>query len=178
MRNLPQLLRDAERRVNAHVFHQNGKGMGRDSHLASIPANRDTDTDLLLIEAANRIEKLEAELTPSTIAPEFDEAGKAHMRDKAARVPIELQAYGHMSDEWVADRVRMLRHRDLDHEAICCAARDRIMRLSLRVAKLEAVIREIADGFVPDGAYVGRPLYEMAPEMCSPASRHVASFRG
>jgi len=72
------------------------------------------------------------------ITPEFDEAGKSHMRDKAARVPIEHQAYGHMSDEWVANRVRMLRNRDVDHEAICCAARDRIMRLSLRVAELEA----------------------------------------
>lgn len=74
------------------------------------------------------------------IMPEFDEAGKTHMRDKAARVPVECQAFGHMSDEWVADRVRMLRHRDLDHEAICCAARDRIMRLSLRMAELSASV--------------------------------------
>lgn len=63
-RNLPQLLRDAERRVNAHVWPN--RAAGHDAHLASIPANRDTDTDLLLIEAANRIEKLEAALTPST----------------------------------------------------------------------------------------------------------------
>lgn len=79
------------------------------------------------------------------IMPEFDEAGKIHMRDKAARVPVECQAFGHMSDEWVADRVRMLRHRDLDHEAICCAARDRIMRLSLRVADLSASVEQLQE---------------------------------
>jgi hypothetical protein len=48
---LPHLLRDAERRVNAHVF----KGPG-DSTLCSIPANVDRDVDLLLIEAASAIE--------------------------------------------------------------------------------------------------------------------------
>lgn len=62
MRNLPQLLRDAERRVNAHVWPNRPETLGRDSHLVSIPANRDTDTDLLLIEAADRIRDLEASL--------------------------------------------------------------------------------------------------------------------
>ena len=62
MRNLPQLLRDAERRVNAHVWPNRPETAGADDHLASIPANRDTDTDLLLIEAADRIEALEAAL--------------------------------------------------------------------------------------------------------------------
>jgi hypothetical protein len=46
-------LREAERRVNAHAF----KGVG-DSHLVSIPADVDTDTDLLLIRAAAEIELL------------------------------------------------------------------------------------------------------------------------
>jgi hypothetical protein len=55
--HLPRLLREAERRVNAHVF--NGAG---DSHLASIPANYDTDTDLLLIRAADEIERLQREV--------------------------------------------------------------------------------------------------------------------
>ena len=58
MRDLPALLRAAERRVNAHVW----PNAGADSHLASIPADRDTDTDLLLLEAANRIATLEAAL--------------------------------------------------------------------------------------------------------------------
>lgn len=50
---LPGLLREAERRVNAHVFKQPG-----DSALCSIPANHDRDVDLLLIEAASAIEFL------------------------------------------------------------------------------------------------------------------------
>jgi hypothetical protein len=54
-RSLPKLLREAERRVNAHVFKTAG-----DSALASIPANRDRDVDLLLIEAADEIERLQA----------------------------------------------------------------------------------------------------------------------
>lgn len=66
MRNLPQLLRDAERRVNAHVWPNHRPGA--DAHLASIPANRDTDTDLLLGEAADRIEEMEAALVYSAFA--------------------------------------------------------------------------------------------------------------
>lgn len=62
MRNLPELLRSAERRVNAHVWPNRAETIGADAHLASIPANRDTDTDLLLIEAADRIEQLETAL--------------------------------------------------------------------------------------------------------------------
>ena len=54
-RDLPALLRAAERRVNAHVWPQ----PGRDDHLASIPANRDTDTDLLLLEAADKLERIQ-----------------------------------------------------------------------------------------------------------------------
>jgi hypothetical protein len=51
-RSLPKLLREAERRVNARVFRTGG-----DDSLASIPANRDRDVDLLLIEAADEIER-------------------------------------------------------------------------------------------------------------------------
>lgn len=51
MRDLPKLLREAERRVNARVFNRSG-----DSSLASIPANRDRDVDLLLMEAADALE--------------------------------------------------------------------------------------------------------------------------
>jgi hypothetical protein len=71
---------------------------------------------------------------------EFDEAGKYAMREKARRQKPEHDAFGHMSDEWVADRVRMLVRRDLWHEAICCASRDRIMRLSLEVERLRAEV--------------------------------------
>jgi hypothetical protein len=35
---------------------------------------------------------------------------------------------------------------------------------------LVAAIREIARGFTPDGTYIGRPIYEIAPE-CSPLQR-------
>jgi hypothetical protein len=59
VRNLPELLRAAERRVNAHVWPNRPETRGADDHLASIPANRDTDTDLLLIEAADKIERIQ-----------------------------------------------------------------------------------------------------------------------
>lgn len=73
--------------------------------------------------------------------PEFPETGKKILRAKARRA-IEggHEAYGHMSDEWVADRVRMLMRNDLEHEAICVASRDRIMRLSLEIERLNALI--------------------------------------
>lgn len=72
------------------------------------------------------------------LPPEFDEGGKNAMRAKAAAVPVEHQAFGDMSDEWVADRVRMLMRDDIWHEPICQAGRDRIMRLSLEVSRLRA----------------------------------------
>lgn len=59
-RNLPELLRAAERRVNAAVWPNRAETIGADAHLASIPANRDTDTDLLLIEAADKLERIQA----------------------------------------------------------------------------------------------------------------------
>lgn len=73
--------------------------------------------------------------------PELDEAGRSAMREKAQRNGgPDKDVYGHMSDEWVADRVRMLMRGDIDHEAICQAARDRIMRLVLRQLALEAAL--------------------------------------
>lgn len=71
------------------------------------------------------------------LPPELDEAGKAAMRLKAASTPAARGAFANMSDEWVADRVRMLMRRDIWHEAICCAGRDRIMNLSLEVERLK-----------------------------------------
>jgi len=76
------------------------------------------------------------------LPPELDEAGKSAMRTKAAAVPVEHHAFGTMSDEWVANRVRMLMRQDIWHEAICCASRDRIMRLSLEVERLREVFEE------------------------------------
>lgn len=76
------------------------------------------------------------------LPPELDEAGKYAMRAKAAAVPVDHHAFGHMSDEWIADRVRMLMRQDMWHEAICSAGRDRIMRLSLEVERLKAELKE------------------------------------
>ena len=45
----------------------------------------------------------------------------------------------HLSDAVVAGRVRMLMRNDLDHEAVCCMARDRIRDLSREVARLRAL---------------------------------------
>lgn len=71
--------------------------------------------------------------------PEFDEARKTAMREKAKRSGgIDFEAHGTKSDEWIADRVRMLSRGDIDHKAICLAARDRIMRLTLRIEELLA----------------------------------------
>lgn len=50
-RSLPALLREAERRVNRHVW-------GDRRAIVSIPARRDEDVDLLLMEAAEEIERL------------------------------------------------------------------------------------------------------------------------
>lgn len=79
----------------------------------------------------------EAVLERWALPPEFDEASKSAMREKAAAIPVDHQAFGNMSDEWIADRVRMLMRQDIWHEAICAAGRDRIMRLSLEVERLK-----------------------------------------
>jgi len=50
------LLREVERRVNRHVFHREPQTF------ASIPANRDRDLDLLLMEAADTIEGQQAKI--------------------------------------------------------------------------------------------------------------------
>ena len=60
-RDLPKLLRDAERRVNNHVWPDRQENFGAggatlSSPLVSIPANRDADVDLLLLDAADAIE--------------------------------------------------------------------------------------------------------------------------
>jgi hypothetical protein len=52
---LPVLLRNAERRVNQHIW-------GDKRAIVSIPAVPDRDVDILLLEAADEIERLSAEL--------------------------------------------------------------------------------------------------------------------
>ena len=47
-------------------------------------------------------------------------------------------SYSHRSDKEVATRVRMLLRDDLDHEAVCTMARDRIMALVKEKAALQA----------------------------------------
>jgi hypothetical protein len=69
--------------------------------------------------------------------PELSEEGRANLRERARATSSIVEAHGDKSDEWVANAVRMLGRHDLDHEAICSAARDRIMRLSLEVEKLK-----------------------------------------
>lgn len=52
-------------------------------------------------------------------------------------------AGAHLSDAEVASRVRMLRRTDIDHEAVCTMARDRIVHLSQQVARLRAGAADI-----------------------------------
>ena len=50
-----------------------------------------------------------------------------------------------LTDEEVAGQVRMLTRRQLDHEAVCTTARDRILCLTEEKATLEAALRDLAD---------------------------------
>lgn len=69
--------------------------------------------------------------------PELSDAARVRMREKAlARLPLET--YGHMSDEWVANRAFMATSNDLELPAVTVAARDRIMRLSRWVNQLQS----------------------------------------
>ena len=50
---------------------------------------------------------------------------------------VERGTGGHLSDAEIADKVRMLMRGDLDHEAVCVMARDRIKYLSERLTLME-----------------------------------------
>lgn len=89
MRNLPELLRAAERRVNAHVWPDRLETRGADAHLASIPANRDTDTDLLLIEAADKIERIRDAF--QALRDGLEHASSNLYRVLAAEFPVDHQ---------------------------------------------------------------------------------------
>lgn len=87
VRNLPELLRAAERRVNAHVWHAAPENQGADSHLVSIPANRHTDTDLLLIEAADSLERIRTAF--QALRDGKEHASSKLYRALAAEFPVE-----------------------------------------------------------------------------------------
>lgn len=75
------------------------------------------------------------------IPPELEAEAREGLRANA-RKSEGIAAFGHMSDEWVANEVRMLTRHDLWHEPICCAARDRIMNLSLEAERLRNQLAE------------------------------------
>lgn len=106
-RNLPELLRDAERRLNAHIFKRGG-----DDALASIPANPDRDVDLLLMEAAAEIERLRSLLSvdDTTISYKCGECGAFHLRvlESAADRPVPEKADREM--------MQVLEERDRYHD--------------------------------------------------------------
>jgi hypothetical protein len=57
-----------------------------------------------------------------------------------AALPLDQTCGGHLSNEEVAVKVRMLMRHDLDHEAVCTIARDRIVWLAGHAAELEAAL--------------------------------------
>jgi hypothetical protein len=67
---------------------------------------------------------------------ELDDAQRAAVREPVSSKSAALDAFGHMSDEWVAARVRMLMRTDPWFEPICSAGRDRIIRLVLKYEAL------------------------------------------
>jgi hypothetical protein len=52
-------------------------------------------------------------------------------------VEKDKMVFADLSDLQMASKVRMLMRGDLEHEAVCCGARDRIMYLSQQVKRLE-----------------------------------------
>lgn len=63
------------------------------------------------------------------------------------KVEKENMVFAHLSDLEMAGKVRMLMRMDLDHEAVCCGARDRIMYLSQQVDELS---QHVCDECIPD----------------------------
>jgi hypothetical protein len=54
--------------------------------------------------------------------------------------------YAHLTDKEIATRVRMLLRGDLDHEALCTGARDRILNLSQKLQEANKLLeRAISD---------------------------------
>lgn len=84
---LPKLLREAERRVNNHVWGDRGA-------IVSIPADRNRDVDMLLLEAADAIEQSSAHET----------ADDPLMWDTIAQNTRLLTALTHVTESWVNGR--------------------------------------------------------------------------
>lgn len=129
-RDLPKLLRDAERRVNAHVFKTGG-----DDSLASIPANLDRDVDLLLMEAALEIELLQDR--EARLRGQLD-AAEQHVKIlQDQRSPVETTSDDHQSGtiKSLCDRLDFINN-------IC---HDAVMQDDEKVRQIE----EWSAGFMP-----------------------------
>jgi N-acyl-D-aspartate/D-glutamate deacylase len=79
------------------------------------------------------------------LPPELDAFQCEAMRAKARKHNADTEAFGHMSDEWIANELRGLMRNDLYHEAFCTAGRDRVMRLSMQLAEARGVIQALKD---------------------------------
>ncbi len=73
-------------------------------------------------------------------------------------VDPKTMTYGHLTDHQMADKVRMLMRDTLEHEAVCCGARDRIMFLHQQqvwlmntVASLTSVLNAARNMLEEDG---------------------------
>lgn len=70
----------------------------------------------------------------------------------------------HLTDEEMADSVRMLMRGDLDHEMICCGARDRIKCLMYEKAQLLELVQTInQDAGVFE--FIGRGWFDRRDEI-------------
>ena len=65
------------------------------------------------------------------------------------RVKKDEMAYSHLSDFEMAVKVRMLYRDTLEHESVCCGARDRIMYLSQQLETAIIEIGQIKQGLWP-----------------------------
>lgn len=97
------------------------------------------------------------------LPPDMDASQQKAMRDKARRNGTD-GAFADRTDEWLANELRMLDRNDLYHEAFCTAARDRIMKLSMQLAKVKP-IADAAKEFVKmcpgfSGTEIGK-LYDL-----------------
>lgn len=81
-------------------------------------------------------------------------------------------AYPWLSDVEIAGEVRMLTRNDIAHEAIVCAARDRILHLSEEAERLRQSLQQIADAHLPD-----QPASSGDDERTY-ALRHISKLRG
>lgn len=68
-------------------------------------------------------------------------ANEQHWTDRQPHTWDDRRYGAHLSDAEVASKVRMLMRHDLDHEQVCCLARDRIAYLSRRCRDLENAAR-------------------------------------